>query len=290
MVLETCITFLDVLTFVFFPVNVTNTCPNSVTNEPACSVQRKTYPSVCDLIKAKSKILHRGPCLKGCSYGGPHPVCGINGVTYASECEAWSDYSLMDYEGPCREVGLLSDSMGPRCSKNVKCRPLANPHCQPIYPPGACCPICAGAIRIVYSRKQIDRALYALKGRHLHLITLHGVLKRLEALIQVGQCRISGYLTMETDLFVTVQSTEEQPGFVQVEACAKEAEKIATLIETQSHRIVSELALSALTVANMVPVSTVGVSGNSSVARSGTLTLLSCLLSLILLHKSNLIP
>lgn len=76
---------------------------------------------------------------------------------------------------------------------------------------------------------------------------------------------------METDLFVTVQSTEELPGFVQVEACAKEAEKMATLIETQSHRIVSELALSALTVANVVPVSTISVNsgGTSLVMRLG---------------------
>lgn len=244
--------------------NVTNNCPTSPSTELACSSTRRTYPTVCDLLKAKSKLLYRGQCLRGCrDDSNGSPVCGINGVTYRSECESWSDYSLMDYEGPCREVGLLSDALGPRCSSNVKCRPLANPHCQPVYPPGACCPLCSGALRIVYSRKQIDRAMYALKGRHTHLLTLHGVLRRLESLIQIGQCRIAGFLTMETDLFVTVQSTEEQPGFVQVEACGREAEKIATLIETQSHRIVSELALSALTVANVVPVSTMNVSSDA---------------------------
>lgn len=238
---------------------MTNNCPTSASSEQACSVNRKTFPTTCDLLKAKTKLHYRGACLKGCRDDNTNPICGINGVTYPSECEAWSDYSFMDYEGPCREVGLLSDALGPRCSSNVKCRPLANPHCQPIYPPGACCPICSGALRVVYSRKQIDRAMYALKGRHTLLLTLHGILNRLESLIQIGQCRISGFLTMETDLFVTVQSTEDEPGFVQVEACAKEAEKIATLIETQSHRIVSELALSALTVANVVPVSTINM-------------------------------
>lgn len=162
----------------------------------------------------------------------------------------------MDYAGECREVGLLSDMMGPRCT-TVKCSKLPNEHCQPIYPPGACCPICAGAIRIVYSRKQIDRALYALKGRHQELVTLRGVLQSLSGLVRVSQCRLAGFLTMETDIFVTVQSTAREPSFVQIEACAREADKIATLIGTQSHRVTSDLALSSLTVANSVPTSTV---------------------------------
>lgn len=162
----------------------------------------------------------------------------------------------MDYAGECREVGLLSDMLGPRCT-TVKCSKLPNEHCQPIYPPGACCPICAGAIRIVYSRKQIDRALYALKGRHQELVTLRGVLQALSGLVRVSQCRLAGFLTMETDIFVTVQSTVREPSFVQIEACAREADKIATLIGTQSHRVTSDLALSSLTVANPVPTSTV---------------------------------
>lgn len=57
---------------------------------------------------------------------------------------------------------------------------------------------------------------------------------------------------METDLFVTVQSLHKDPSYIQIEACVKESEKIATLISSQSHRITSDLALSSLSVANVV--------------------------------------
>lgn len=157
----------------------------------------------------------------------------------------------MDYPGDCREVGLLADTLGPRC-KTVHCVPLPSEHCPVIYPPGACCPVCGGGIRIVYSRKQIDRALYALKGRHLELVTLRGVLHALAGLVRLSHCRLAGFLTMETDIFVTVQSVGVESSVVLAEACAREAEKIATLIGTQSHRVASDLALSALTVANVV--------------------------------------
>lgn len=133
-----------------------------------------------------------------------------------------------------------------KCSFNSKCSEGA------IIPPGACCPVCGGAIRIIYSRKQIDRALLALKGKNTELLTLKGILRALDNLIQVAHCRISGYLTIETDIFVIVHTTGANLSELQHEACFREAEKIATLIDTQSHRITSDLALSALTVANVV--------------------------------------
>lgn len=51
---------------------------------------------------------------------------------------------------------------------------------------------------------------------------------------------------------MTVQSSLEDGSEIQIEACHREAEKIANLISTQSHRITSDLSLSALTVANMM--------------------------------------
>lgn len=160
----------------------------------------------------------------------------------------------IDYPGECREVGLLTDTMGPRCS-TVKCKPLPSQHCEAIFPPGACCPVCSASLRIVYSRKQIDRALYALKGKNMEALTLRSILLGLSRLIRLSHCRLFGFLTMETDLFVTVQSVDKEPSYIQIEACVRESEKIATLIASQSHRITSDLALSSLTVANVVPTS-----------------------------------
>lgn len=85
------------------------------------------------------------------------------------------------------------------------------------------------------------------------MLSLKGILRALDNLIQVAHCRISGYLTIEADIFVIVHTI---PGAnlsqLQHEACIRESEKIATLIDTQSHRITSDIALSSLTVANVV--------------------------------------
>lgn len=163
----------------------------------------------------------------------------------------FSDYSIVDYDGECREIGLLTNTLGPRCA-SVKCNPYFRCKQSAIVPPGACCPICGGAVRIIYSRKQIDRALFTLKDKNTDVLTLKGILKALDNLIQVAHCRLSGYLTIENDIFVIVNSHEINLSELQHEACFREAEKIATLIDTQSHKITSNIALSALTVANVV--------------------------------------
>lgn len=162
-----------------------------------------------------------------------------------------TDYALADYDGECREIGLLTNTLGHRCT-SVRC--VINDKCSDnlIIPPGACCPVCGTAIRIIYSRKQIDRVLFALNGKNTEIVTLKGILIALDNLIHVSHCRLSGFLTIETDIFVVVHAFGAALSELHHEACSREAEKIATLIDTQSHRITSDLALSALTVANVV--------------------------------------
>jgi reversion-inducing-cysteine-rich protein with kazal motifs len=216
---------------------------------------------MCHLLKTKATFAFRGHFKRGvCKDQGT--VCGFNGITYRTECESWSDFSLVDYAGQCREVGLVTSTLGARCS-SIKCATLPSDICSGIVPPGACCPICGSALRIVYSRKQIDRALYALGGKNTEILTLTSVLQSLENLIQVSQCHLSGFLTFETDIFVSVETLERTPTFLQIETCAREAEKLATLISTQSHKITSDLSLSSLTVATIVKDATV-----SSAARN----------------------
>lgn len=112
--------------------------------------------------------------------------------------------------------------------------------------------MCGGAIRIIYSRKQIDRALSSLKGKNTELLTLKAILRALEGLVHVAHCHLSGFLTIELDIFVILHTTSPESSFIHQTACIREAEKIATLIDTQSHRITSDISLSALAVANMI--------------------------------------
>lgn len=121
-----------------------------------------------------------------------------------------------------------------------------------ITPPGACCPVCAGAVRLLYSTQQINRALFTLQNRDTKPLTLRALLKALERQIQVAQCVLRGYLSVELDIIVLVQTTEPYPSALQLEACVREAEKIASLVNRQSPRVVSELSLSSLTAAKVV--------------------------------------
>lgn len=114
------------------------------------------------------------------------------------------------------------------------------------------------------------------------MLTLKGILRSLDNLIQVAHCRLSGYLTIEGDIFVIVHTTEKNVSELQHEACVREAEKIATLIDTQSHKITSNIALSALTVANVVRLEDVDLQfSTASTHYSHIRALIVCLLSIV---------
>ncbi|CAH1106670.1 unnamed protein product [Psylliodes chrysocephalus] len=217
--------------------------------DPVCDIDNNEYDNSCLLAHHNAKLAYRGPCLTKCKHRSQ--VCGINGKTYISECAAIADMVSVDYEGPCVAMGLLTNVKAKQCP-GVKCPELQSPNCVGITPPGACCPMCGGALTLLYSRKQIDRAFFVIRNQTTKPLNLDSMLKALERQIQVGQCTLKGYLTVEMDIFIIVHSTERNPSEVQLEACIREAEKIASLINIQSPRIVSELSLSSLTAASIV--------------------------------------
>ncbi|CAH1116210.1 unnamed protein product [Phaedon cochleariae] len=229
-------------------INGSSDC-STLPKDPVCDIDNRQYENSCLLAHHNAKLAYRGPCLTKCRYRGQ--VCGFNGKTYESECAAFADMVSVDYEGSCVAIGLITKVKARQCS-GVKCPKLQTPSCVGVTPPGACCPICGGSLRLLYSRKQIDRALYALQNQSTQSLNLFALLKALERQIQLAQCSLKGYLTVELDIFVVVQSTERNPSELQLEACIREAEKISSLINMQSPRIVSELSLSSLTAASMV--------------------------------------
>lgn len=156
---------------------------------------------------------------------------------------------MVDYFGTCKAVGLIeSDS---KCS-SVRCPRKLHENCLGIIPTGACCPICAGALKIVYSRKQIDRGIYALKNTDLEALTLKSILKSLQQLIKVSSCYLSGFLTFESDLMVVIYNIDRNSNEEQIEVCQQEAKKIANLISTKSHHFTSNLGLSSFILATYV--------------------------------------
>ncbi|XP_049826537.1 reversion-inducing cysteine-rich protein with Kazal motifs isoform X2 [Aethina tumida] len=229
-------------------INGTANCSH-LPRDPVCDIDNNQYDNSCLLAHHNAKLAYRGPCLNRCKYKGQ--VCGINGKTYLSECAALADYVSVDYEGPCITLGFITEDKSIACV-NVKCAPLVDQNCFGITPPGACCPICGGALRILYSRKQIDRGLYALQSQYFKPLNLQTTLKALERQIQLAQCALRGYVSIEQDLFVAVQSTEKNPSDIQLETCVREAEKIANLINNHSPRVESELSLSSLISATII--------------------------------------
>ncbi|KAF5280824.1 hypothetical protein FQR65_LT14931 [Abscondita terminalis] len=221
-------------------INGTINC-HELPKDPVCDMENKEYKNACFLAHHNSKFAYKGPCLHNCKHTGR--VCGINGKSYVSECAAWADLVSVDYAGPCVAVGLISNTNAKQCA-GVKCLQLPDPKCVGVTPPGACCPLCGGAVKFLFSSKQIDRALYALQNKSTNSVSLNSLLKALERHVQVAQCGVKGFLSVEGDIFVIVQSTEKHPSQLQLEACVREAEKLVNLVNKQSPRIISELSLS----------------------------------------------
>ena len=121
--------------------------------DPVCDKKNHEHDSLCSLIKAGGSLGYRGPCRKDCKIDGP--VCSTSGESYINECAALADKSIVDYIGPCVAVGLISEETKPRCVGIVKCPELVVDFCVGATPPGACCPVCGGASRLYYSRKQV---------------------------------------------------------------------------------------------------------------------------------------
>ncbi|KAI5750353.1 hypothetical protein M8J76_014987 [Diaphorina citri] len=245
---------------------------------PVCDTEGVQYNNLCYLVRYGKTLAYEGPCLVGCDRTGL--VCGVDGNTYASECAAMAASVAVDYRGNCAALGYIGNSAEIQCrSDAIQCPPLVSPHCLGVTPPGACCPICAGALRVLYSQKQVDRALYALRGSAMSALSVHAVLKALERQVQVAQCAIRGHLTLELDLLILLVPTSSEPSQVQLEACVREAEKLATLITNSSPRIVSELSLSPLIAAHVVHTEVVSSAGRVSIGvASIVIALAMCLL------------
>uniref|UniRef100_A0A8C4QS88 Reversion-inducing cysteine-rich protein with Kazal motifs n=1 Tax=Eptatretus burgeri TaxID=7764 RepID=A0A8C4QS88_EPTBU len=184
--------------------------------EPVCDTTHNEFTSLCALSAQGRKLAYSGPCQAACapSIGS---VCGHDGETYSSVCAAHAHRVTVDYHGQCQAVGLLTLHGGdPECH-TVSCFPLPQAGCKPIIPPGACCPICGGMLRLLWSREQMD-----------------------------ALSKVKDICSIEGDIVVLVLPIDPQPTALQIAACSKEAEKIGALVNSASPVLVSHVPLSAL--------------------------------------------
>ncbi|XP_059472390.1 reversion-inducing cysteine-rich protein with Kazal motifs [Neocloeon triangulifer] len=220
---------------------------SEATFDPVCDADNQEHPNLCYLVQYNKRLAYKGKCLANCKWVGV--VCGADGQSHLSECAALASRVAVDYEGPCLAVGLALPAAAPQCGATVQCRPLAAAGCAAATPPGACCPACGGALRVLFSQKQADRAVLAV--RRPSAVSVAAVLAALERHVQTAECRLLGHLTVEADLFVQVRPVFSHPSALQLAACVAEAHKLAALVQQDSPRLLSELSLSVLTAAEV---------------------------------------
>ncbi|XP_015375740.1 PREDICTED: reversion-inducing cysteine-rich protein with Kazal motifs-like [Diuraphis noxia] len=217
-----------------------------------CDTDDGEHSNLCHLLRSGKTLAYSGPCLVGCNSTGR--VCGVDGNTYPSECAAFAESVSVDYAGPCASSGLIRHNGRPYCAAKgiVDCPKLPQQGCLGITPPGACCPKCAGALQILFSQKQVDRVMHTLKRPTVNALNTKSVLRALDRHVLVAECVVRGHLTIYQDLLVLVESTVRNPTRLQLEACIRESEKLSTLVETSSPRIMIDLSLSTLISASPV--------------------------------------
>ncbi|XP_033097342.1 reversion-inducing cysteine-rich protein with Kazal motifs-like [Anneissia japonica] len=211
---------------------------------PVCDSDGEGHLNLCFLHQAGKTFAYNGDCKSHCDHENTSPVCGQNGETYSSICEAWSDRTTVDYYGACQAVGTLSeDGEGNSECFEKWCPSPAIKNCIGITPPGACCPVCAGEVQVLFSEKIAENMSEALNGEP---ITVNVILELLRDHVAVAECDLFGYMSIEKDLILLITPIIQSPTELQIEACNTEAEKIAALINTQSPTLVSYVHLSPL--------------------------------------------
>uniref|UniRef100_A0A8C1JSE5 Reversion-inducing cysteine-rich protein with Kazal motifs n=1 Tax=Cyprinus carpio TaxID=7962 RepID=A0A8C1JSE5_CYPCA len=205
--------------------------------DPVCDTDNMEHANLCLLFQRSKSLAYMGHCQDACRR--PREVCGHNGETYSTVCEAFSDRVAVDYQGRCHAVGVVSEFTSDSGCNAVPCPPLSSRACNPVTPPGACCPVCAGLLQILWNKAQMNTFA------KVNPVTVHDVLKILRLHISVPQCDIFGYLSVDSELIVLIVPVDQQPTPLQIEACSKEAEKIDSLINSASPTLGAHVPLAA---------------------------------------------
>lgn len=224
--------------------------------DPVCDMNHMEHSNLCTLYQRGKSLLYKGPCQPFCR--ATEPVCGHNGETYSSVCAAYSDRVAVDYYGPCQAVGVLSEHSSVTECAAVKCPSLSTAECKPIVPPGACCPLCAGMLRVLFDKEKLDTIA---KVTNKKPITVLDILQKIRMHVSVPQCDVFGYFSIESEIVILIIPVDHYPKALQIEACNREAEKIESLINADSPTLASHVPLSALIISQVQVSSTMPSAG-----------------------------
>uniref|UniRef100_A0A672JRZ8 Reversion-inducing cysteine-rich protein with Kazal motifs n=1 Tax=Sinocyclocheilus grahami TaxID=75366 RepID=A0A672JRZ8_SINGR len=122
--------------------------------DPVCDTDNMEHANLCLLFQRSKSLAYMGHCQDACRK--PREVCGHNGETYSTVCEAFSDRVAVDYPGRCHAVGVVSEFTSDSGCNAVPCPPLSSRACNPVTPLGACCPVCAGMLQILWNKAQMN--------------------------------------------------------------------------------------------------------------------------------------
>lgn len=113
---------------------------------------------------------------------------------------------------------------------------------------GACCPLCAGMLRVLFDKEKLDTIA---KVTNKKPITVLEILQKIRMHVSVPQCDVFGYLSIESEIVILIIPVDHYPKALQIEACNKEAEKIESLINSDSPTLASHVPLSALIISQV---------------------------------------
>lgn len=103
-------------------------------------------------------------------------------------------------------------------------------------------------LRVLFDKEKLDTIA---KVTNKKPITVLEILQKIRMHVSVPQCDVFGYLSIESEIVILIIPVDHYPKALQIEACNKEAEKIESLINSDSPTLASHVPLSALIISQV---------------------------------------
>ncbi|XP_061194027.1 reversion-inducing cysteine-rich protein with Kazal motifs-like [Saccostrea echinata] len=256
---------------------------NAHYHDPVCDTEGTEHTNACLLLKKGKTLAYRGHCQTHCSTTSP--VCGHDGETYTSQCQALAARVTVDYQGPCRVVGHFSGNMSSGPCPGVSCDPVLPPQCKPILPPGACCPVCAAELRVLYKPELAEMVSREMMSGPLSVQQTVDILSHN---LEILECDVFGFLGVDqSEVVILIKPVTATPTMLQVQACIREAERIEYLVQTDSPLLKAYATLTPFLLAPMRAPSTIAVSSSGALNSSFPLLSVLIILTLFTLRTFN---